>query len=115
MSWVAWTQLAAVVALGTIGQLMLKYGLRQNAASRLGPRSMLSLPMLGWLLCYVATTILWLLALRTVPLSQAFPILGLQFALIPLASARLLDEHVTPVQWMGIAIIVVGVGLVGQS
>ncbi len=94
---------------------MLKYGLRQNVASGQGLRSLVSLPMLGWLFCYVATTVLWLLALRTVPLSQAFPILGLQFALIPLASARLLHERIAPVQWIGIAVIVVGVGLVGQS
>ena len=116
MSWAACMQLAAVVVLGTAGQLMLKYALRQNAVGQpAGLRSLISVPMLGWLLSYIATTILWLMALRSVPLSQAFPILGLQFALIPLASAKLLDERVTPIQWVGVSIIVVGVGLVGQS
>jgi undecaprenyl phosphate-alpha-L-ara4N flippase subunit ArnE len=48
-------------------------------------------------------------------LSKAFPILGLQFALIPLASARYLDERIAWMQWGGIAVIALGVALVGQT
>jgi undecaprenyl phosphate-alpha-L-ara4N flippase subunit ArnE len=53
--------------------------------------------------------------LRSIPLSQAFPILGLQYALIPVVSARLLKERMDPLQWCGIAFIAFGVALVGGS
>ena len=115
MTWIAWLELASVVVLGTIGQIVLKYALRQTGVAKVGVRRFLTPPMIIWLVCYAATTVLWLLALRTVPLSQAFPILGLQFALIPLASSRLLQEKISAVQWIGISVIMLGVALVGQS
>ena len=115
MSAFAWPALALAIILGTAGQLLLKHALRGNGTTAHGLRGMLSPAMLGWLLCYAVTTLLWLLALRTIPLSQAFPLLGLQFALVPIASSRLLDEPVAPVQWLGIFAIVAGVALVGHS
>jgi drug/metabolite transporter (DMT)-like permease len=115
MNAVAWAELALVVILGTTGQLALKYGLRRDTVSRAGLWRLLSWPMLIWLLCYGATAVLWFIALRSIPLSKAFPILGLQFALIPLTASRLLREHMTPAQWMGVIVIVMGVALVGQS
>jgi undecaprenyl phosphate-alpha-L-ara4N flippase subunit ArnE len=115
MSRLAWVQLALVVILGTTGQLALKYALRQDGRGRTGVRLLVSFPMLIWLLCYAVTAVLWLITLRSIPLSQAFPILGLQFALIPLAASRLLRERITPTQWLGVIVIVVGVALVGQS
>jgi undecaprenyl phosphate-alpha-L-ara4N flippase subunit ArnE len=111
----AWLSLATVVALGTVGQLALKFALRRPATDQTLARSLVNLPMLIWLACYIATTLLWLFALREIPLSQAFPILGLQFALIPLASSKLLEETVTIAQWLGVAIIIAGVALVTQS
>ena len=115
MSGVAWVELALVVILGTAGQLALKYSLRRDGRNRTWLRMLVSSPMLIWLLCYAVTAVLWLLTLRSIPLSQAFPILGLQFALIPLAAWRLLHEHMTPTQWIGVVVIVLGVALVGQS
>jgi undecaprenyl phosphate-alpha-L-ara4N flippase subunit ArnE len=115
MNWIAWPALSFAIVLGTVGQLLLKYALRQSASSAIGLRTLLAPAMLGWLLCYAITTILWLLALRSIPLSQAFPILGLQFALIPIASSHWLDERITRLQWFGIIAIVAGVAMVGQS
>lgn len=103
-----------VVLLGVVGQLALKRALAPSPA-RSGLQAYVSLGMLTWLVCYAISTILWLVVLRTVPLSQAFPILGAQFALIPIAARQVLNEEVAPMQWLGITIIVVGVALVGQS
>jgi undecaprenyl phosphate-alpha-L-ara4N flippase subunit ArnE len=115
MNGLAWTALGFVVMLGTIGQLLLKWALRSAGAAGGGIRLLLHPAMVAWFACYAITTALWLLALRSIPLSQAFPILGLQFALIPLASSHLLDESVSRTQWVGILAIVLGVALVGQS
>ena len=115
MNWFAWSALGLAIALGTAGQLLLKHALRHTGPSAIGMRTFLGPAMLAWLGCYAFTTILWLLALRTIPLSQAFPILGLQFALIPIGSSRWLGERVTRLQWLGIIAIVAGVAMVGQS
>src|SRR3954463_268040 len=115
MSALAWLELMLVIVLGTVGQLALKFAVRENVRPYSGLRTLVNSPMLIWLLCYVVTVVLWLIVLRTIPLSQAFPILGLQFALIPLAAARMLREQITQTQWIGIVVIVVGVALVGQS
>jgi undecaprenyl phosphate-alpha-L-ara4N flippase subunit ArnE len=114
MNWLALTEIAIVVVLGTAGQLALKRGLSASGSG--GPRALLLSPwMWTWFVSYVVCTAMWILALRSIPLSQAFPLLGSQFALIPIASAWFLDEHVSRVQWLGVAVIAVGTALVGQS
>ena len=114
MNWLAWTEIAAVVFLGTAGQIALKRALAGTATT--GPRGLLASPwMWGWLVSYVVCTALWLVALRSVALSQAFPLLGAQFALIPIASAWFLSETIAAPQWLGIVVIALGTALVGQS
>lgn len=117
MSAIAWMQLVAVALLGTIAQLALKYGIDRRAAGGSAARSSLAASPFFWLwfACYGASALLWLWSLRSVPLSQAFPIIGLQFALVPLASGWLLGEHLHARQWAGVAVIVLGVMLVGHS
>jgi undecaprenyl phosphate-alpha-L-ara4N flippase subunit ArnE len=110
----AWVWLVSVVLLGVVGQLALKHALHRPAG-RTGFGVLLSPGMVVWFVSYAASTILWLVVLRSVPLSQAFPILGAQFALIPVAARMFLGEEVATVQWIGIAVIAAGVGLVGQS
>lgn len=111
MSTLGAAMLLAAVLLGTIGQLALKSALTPNEPRWLGKRAGFVL----WLGCYALTTGLWIAALRITPLSQAFPILGLQFALIPIAAARLFGERIAPAQTVGIVLIVLGVALVGQG
>lgn len=103
--------LIAAVLLGTVGQLALKSALITDGPRWVGKRT----GLMVWLGCYALTTALWIAALRITPLSQAFPILGLQFALIPVAAARLFGERVALPQIAGIVLIVLGVALVGQG
>ena len=107
-----WLQLIAVVLLGTVAQLALKRAL-DGASSQL---KLLRSPWAwSWFISYLLSTILWLLVLRHVPLSQAFPILGLQFALVPIAARFFLREQMVVEQWLGVATIVAGVILVGRG
>ncbi|PPS42791.1 EamA family transporter [Chroococcidiopsis sp. TS-821] len=111
MNVLPWIFLLLVVALGTVGQVSLKYALYKNVST---PNLFSSYYFWLWLVCYVVVTLLWLVVLRTIPLSQAFPALGLTFALVPLASHQILKEKIVLGQWIGIAIIVTGVCLVVQ-
>ncbi len=119
MTIISWLILMLVVVLGTLGQLSLKYAFQGSTplgdASK-SQRNILSSPYFWiWFFSYVVVTILWLFVLRTIPLSQAFPALGLTFALVPLASYYFLKENVVSSQWLGIVIIVAGVVLVVQK
>lgn len=116
MSIIPWVILMLVVVLGTTGQLSLKYAFSTPSDGSQSPKNLLlSRYFWIWFICYVVVTILWLFVLRSIPLSQAFPALGLTFALVPLASHHFLKEKVVFSQWIGIAIIVFGAILVVQT
>jgi undecaprenyl phosphate-alpha-L-ara4N flippase subunit ArnE len=119
MSAIPWFILMLVVLLGTVGQLSLKYAFQDSQSASKNTSSfqnlLLSRFFWFWFGCYVVVTILWLLVLRSLPLSQAFPALGLTFALVPIASHYYLHEKVVFSQWLGIIIIVFGTILVVQK
>jgi undecaprenyl phosphate-alpha-L-ara4N flippase subunit ArnE len=119
MNFLPWLILMTVVVLGTVGQLSLKYAFQSSVNEQLpdkSPTKLLFSPFFWiWFTSYVVVTILWLIVLRSIPLSQAFPALGLTFALVPLASNKFLKEKVILSQWIGIAIIITGVILVVQT
>lgn len=119
MSLIPWFILMLVVVLGTAGQLSLKYAFHISTPSKEVSASMPNILSSHyfwiWFICYVVVTILWLVVLRTLPLNQAFPALGLTFALVPLASHHFLNEKVVFSQWLGIIVIVAGVILVVQK
>ncbi|MEH2358967.1 EamA family transporter [Nostoc sp.] len=116
MNIIAWLLLMLVVLFGTTANLSLKYGLYISSPTKGESASiknlLLSPYFLIWFICYTFMTILWLYVLRTIPLSQAFPVLGLMYALIPIASHYLLKEEVIFSQWVGISVIITGVIMV---
>jgi undecaprenyl phosphate-alpha-L-ara4N flippase subunit ArnE len=116
MNLLPWIALSLVVGLGSAGQLSLKYAfqtLLDLSVNSTSFQNLLKCPFFWiWFVCYIIVTGLWLLVLRSIPLSQAFPALGLTFALIPLGSYYLLGETILSVQWIGICTIVAGSVLV---
>ncbi|MEH2291667.1 EamA family transporter [Nostoc sp.] len=116
MNIITWLILMLVVLFGTTANVSLKYGLYISSPTKGESTSIKNLLFspyfLIWFICYTFMTILWLYVLRTIPLSQAFPVLGLMYALIPIACHYLLKEEVIFRQWLGISIIITGVILV---
>ncbi|QHG16691.1 MULTISPECIES: EamA family transporter [unclassified Nostoc] len=116
MNIITWLLLIVVVLFGTTANISLKYGLHISSPTKGASTSILNLLLSRyfwiWFICYTFMTVLWLYVLRTIPLSQAFPVLGLMYALIPIASHYLLKERVVFSQWLGISIIITGVVLV---
>src|SRR3546814_10460513 len=67
------------------------------------------------LMLYGSATILWVLALREVPLSIAYPFTALAFVLVPLASAAFFDEALGPRYFVGLAFVIGGVWILDRK
>jgi drug/metabolite transporter (DMT)-like permease len=70
-----------------------------------------------WVLLGVAVFVvqmsLYTAALRFLAVGAAFAIASLSFAFVALLSKWLLREEVTPIKWIGIALIMAGTSLIG--
>lgn len=82
-----------------------------RAASR---RTRLSWIGVSVLLLGVAM-LLWLLVLQRVPVSQAYPMLSLNFIFVALAGRLLWHERLTPRQITGTLLVVTGVALMASQ
>ncbi|MDQ3023668.1 MAG: EamA family transporter [bacterium] len=110
--------LAASIALGATGQLLFKAAsVRLPAASELGllgiaARILTTPAILGGFACFFISALLWIFALRQVPLSVAYPMVALSYIVIFIGSAVLFNESVTWRHWSGAALIVSGIVLI---
>jgi drug/metabolite transporter (DMT)-like permease len=71
--------------------------------------------VLGGLLLHAAALGTWLLALRRVDISYAYPFIALGFVLVLGLSAWFLDERLTTARVIGVAFIIGGVFCVARS
>ena len=99
--------------LGAAAQLLIKNGMDHLV---LQPLAVLSnLPLIGGYVLYGLNTVLLVLALRDGELSQLYPIIAMTYVWVTLLSYTLLKE---PPNWfknIGIATIVIGVGVIGRG
>jgi multidrug transporter EmrE-like cation transporter len=114
--------LTIAISLGVVGQVALKYGMRQHGG---GLSSATGVSILGNLMhailtpyvllglgCYVVSTGFWLLVISRWNLSYAYPMIAAgQIGLVFLSRA-IFKEQVTPPQWAGIVLLVSGLVLV---
>jgi drug/metabolite transporter (DMT)-like permease len=108
-----WLLLTIVcVAMIATGQLLFKVAATQwriDGWTLATARGFFSPALLAALVIYGLTTILWVLILRSVPLSVAFPLYALVFLMVPVGAHLMLGE---PWSWnamIGGGVIVVGV------
>lgn len=103
-----------VCVLTCSGQLCQKRAVHNWAGRTLSWSQKLRDPwLLSGLLAMGVGLLLWLLVLRRAPLSQAYPMLSLNFVLVAVASRVWFDEPSRGRDWWGIACIVLGVTLIG--
>lgn len=112
------------LACGVSGQLALKAGMTgvgevgANAISQpvsLVARAASNPLIVGGLALYVLGAISWMAVLSRVPLSFAYPLLALGYAVTPVLAWLVLRESLSPMRWVGIAVISLGVILVTRS
>ena len=58
-----------------------------------------------------AASAFWILAIERASLSFAYPFMALSFVLVPIGSQIWFGESISPLQYTGISLIFVGVGL----
>jgi len=64
---------------------------------------------------FAVSAVLWLFALSRASLSFAYPFAALGYVIIVAASILFLGEHVPPLGWVGVALIVLGILLIAQG
>lgn len=71
--------------------------------------------ILGGLMCYAISVVVWILALSRVEVSIAYPMLSLGYVVNAAAAYFLFGEDVNAMRMAGIFVIIVGVVLVARS
>lgn len=111
------------IGLTSMAQLAMRYALVQlpDVSSWVThPGTLLSaagLQLVFGVLCYALSLLAWLIALARIPLGRAYAALSLSYVLVHLGALWLpgVAEAVSTRTLLGIALIVVGVALVGSA
>lgn len=112
------------VFLATAGQLLLKTGMTRVGyinTARLGrPLELLGEIVRTWqvvlgLTVFGLSALSWLVVMSRVPLSFAYPFVGITYVLLALFGKFVLHEHVPLLRWAGVALVVMGIIVVGKT
>lgn len=111
--------LLASVLFGVVGQLLMKWGLVEpKPLWTEGPafaRTVSSWPVLAGLISYAGSSLFWLLALKQMPISVAYPMVSLGYVGVALAGYFLFSEPISAARWLGIGVILLGVAIVAHA
>jgi len=104
------------VAIGAVGQIAFKYGAMQMAEN---PGNTLlekiKWPIVLGLALYGISTVLWIMALKKVDLSYAYPMVSLGYIFVFIASYFIFNETISWLKIVGLVCIMAGVTLVAKS
>ena len=92
-----------------VGQILFKaVGLRIGSLADIISNSNIAVLFFGALFLYGVSTVFWVLALRTLPLSRAYPFMALGIVLVPIISHYIFSEPLSLKQFAGLLIVVLG-------
>lgn len=106
------------VTMTVSGQLTLRAAMDGFGDAALGEIALLALTTpLVWAgaLMYLLSASSSLVVLSRLDLSLAYPLGAMNYVLVVLASAVILDEQVPPMRWVGIGVILLGILVVARS
>ena len=118
--WSPYFQIFLTVSFTAVAQILLKVGSSSSAGDN-SVAAWLGIKELGngwiWLgvLAFIASFGSWLYALRFLPLGVAFALTNGAQILVPIGAWLFLHEQFGPMRISGIAVIIVGILLLGQS
>lgn len=109
------------VALNAAAQILLKFGARSGFGSRETGVLALALDLatrpglIGGLMCYGLSIVLWVYVLSRTEASYAYPFLGLGFVLVAAAGWLFLGETMSAQKVVATLVIVAGVAMLARS
>jgi undecaprenyl phosphate-alpha-L-ara4N flippase subunit ArnF len=108
----AWASLTVAVLASAVAQLLLKTGVTLLSGNPSGLWW-----VAGGLACYAVSLLAWLKALTRLPLSVAYPMLGISYILVYVGAmaSPLLAEAFTPARAAGVLLVTCGAALVSAS
>ena len=123
MTTVSFALILTGVLLNAAAQLLLKAG--TNAVGHfeftsgnivpMGMRLAMEPHILGGMLCYAISLVVWIMGLSRVPVSIAYPMLSIGYVINALAAWQLFGESLNAQKLIGIGFIILGVVLVTRS
>lgn len=111
------------VFLNTLAQLALKAGMERigyfafswNNLTAVSLQVLTNPFILGGLVCYVLSVVVWLLVLSRVDVSVAYPMVSLAYITTAIAAYFFFNEHLSVIRIVGIGVIMAGVYLVART
>jgi multidrug transporter EmrE-like cation transporter len=112
------------VTLAAVAQVTLKAGMNHVTDANggqlaLNGESLKQIASQIWvwagLAIFAVSAVLWLFALSRADLSFAYPFAALGYVIIVIASILFLNEHVQPITWVGVVLIISGIVLIAQG
>ena len=104
------------VSIGAVGQIAFKYGAMQMVQDPgVTLLDQIKWPIVLGLSLYGISTILWILALKKVELSYAYPMVSLGYVFVFIASYFLFHEAISWLRIGGVVLILAGIVLVAKS
>ena len=112
------------VVFATAGQITLKSAM--NRVGRIGTAQVTAAadtalrmarePLL-WigLALFGISALFWLVVLSHVPLSLAYPVVGISYIFVVIFSRLVLHEHIPTLRWIGALVVAMGIALIGLS
>lgn len=101
------------------GQVLLKFALQRMGAFSWSMQffvgQLTNWWFLGCGLCYASASLLWFYIVKHYPFSQAYPMISLSYVFGMLAAIYFFHEQVTLRAWLGVALIMAGVLLIGRN
>lgn len=100
---------SAMDEIGRIGRAEVRAPLETVLKAAKEPRLWIGLFLFG------ISALFWLVVLSRVPLSVAYPFVGVSYILVVLFSRLILHEHVPLLRWVGVAVVAAGIAVIGFS
>ena len=114
-----WVQLSICVLLATAAEVFLKLGAKQiagltSAWSWTGLTGLRSVWVWWGIIASVISLFNWLATIRKLPLTIAFPAGNVVHILVPLSCWIFLGEAISTLRWCGIALVLLGLGVIAK-
>ncbi len=100
---------SAMNHIGRIGAAQVSAPAQTLARAAREPRLWVGLVLFG------VSAAFWLVVLSRVPLSVAYPFVGLSYIVVVAFARFLLHEPVPPMRWIGVTVVAVGIAIIGLS